>query len=434
MAQPPCMPLLDFYQAVHKPSRFVAEADVNDWYVFAINRFAAYLDRQPLLSDLTTETLEKYVNYMLAKGNAPATANGRMRHLTGIWRHAKRRGYVSNDVYLRKVREPKRLPTAWSPAEMESLVKAARQARGVFCGVHAAKWWPAVILFLYDTGLRRDAAFGTRFDEIDFAQKCVRIPAERMKNLCEQTFFLHDQTIEAILDSLPPRRQQLFPWPFRHQRALYGRFRRILKRAGLPSSSRDMFHKLRRTCATQLARHVGEAAAIQQLGHRTMTTIRAYIDVRFTSDHAGARALPRPGWDAPKNLTVEMGDAVPPPPLEPVSVRFSIANLTGAGDDVFARLNERRYLTGQDIRDGIDALEMKYQDFAMFVSVSASYLAKVMNGKEDVSPRLNQECRRKFGLQYTRDDEAIDCDPKPTPGGRKISPAGQRPVRKAGQP
>lgn len=305
----PEMTIKAFFEDVYKRLRLSgAGPGTIQQYEIAIGAFRKSLGRDGTLADFSEDNLVALSTETIERGLSPVTANMRIGSLSTLWRFAIRRRLIpdSGEVHnLQKLKVPHKLPTAWTEAEMERIVESCRLARGRFSGVPADKFWPALILVLYDTGIRRAAVFQIRFDEIDFANKMLRVPAERMKNLCEQYFRLHDQTIEAILNTMPPTRQMVFPWPFQHHYALYDRYRRILKRAGLSYGSRDLFHKLRRTCASHLARLVGESLAIQQLGHRDTSTIKRYIDPRFTANHDAALMLPRPNWVSPRLIEVE---------------------------------------------------------------------------------------------------------------------------------
>ncbi len=228
-------------------------------------------------------------------------------------------------------------------------------------------------------------------------------------NRGEQFFRLYDQTIEAILATLPPKRKLVFPWPFTHHRSLYGRYKTILRRAGLPFTKRDMFHKIRRTTASHIARLVGQALASQHLGHQNPDSIKRYMDPRFTANHQAAQWMPRPGWDNPRDIQVEVtASRETPQPLEPVTVRFTQAELRGEGDDVMARLVNKRLFEVQDIRDLIDAVGMEDQEFAKAIKLSPSWLSKVLRGRRDASWELSERIRRYLGFTRQHEDE-IDC-------------------------
>jgi hypothetical protein len=275
------------------------------------------------------------------------------------------------------------------------------------------------LLVAYDTGLRRSALLACRFDELDFDTRTLRVPAERMKNDCEQLYELSSQTIEAILATLPPRRSKLFPWPFRYERCLYDRYRRILRRAGLPHTSKDMFHKLRRTTASHLAAIAGEHIAIQQLGHRDTSCIGRYVDPRFTASHAHARHLPRPAWRNPRELLVESAASKPPAePLPPVTVRYALADLRGEGEDVLMRLRdnsgpEGRVLT-EDVNAALAVLGIFHVDFAAELGVTEQYLCSVLRGRMPMTLKLSDRIRVRLGVAKTagrqEEDEELEVE------------------------
>jgi integrase len=395
------LPLATFFTDVYQPAKETGRGPRwGQWYTAALSSFRKFLEREPTLGDLDADTITAWMRHSHKRGNSPVTINQRTKAMKSIRCFAVRKRYLPagdlDDVELLPV--PRRLPKAWSIAELDAIIRSARLARGRFFGVEAGKWWASLVLLMFDTGLRVQAAMAVRFDEIDFKEKLLRVPAERMKNDTEQYYRLHDQTVEAILDTLPPEREKLFPWPFEHYSALYGRFRRILIRAGLPSGKRDMFHKLRRTTATQIAARFGDALARQQLGHRTADCIRNYVDPRFTARHDLALSLPRPAWDNPRAVQVEVQHAPEPEPTENRVVQIDFDALTGKRD-FFAALAAKPRLSGDDVGRAIDMLGVKYRQIASAVGCSAEWLGKAVNGRVELSFRLEHALRVYFGLE-----------------------------------
>ena len=132
-------------------------------------------------------------------GQSPVTANSRARTLVSLWRLArcKRLPVPDGMEDFDFLRVPLKTPTAWLPDEMDRLLQSCLLARGRIGGIDAATWWVSFVLVLYDTGLRLSAAFAIRVDEVDFQNHMLRVPAERMKNRCEQYFRLSEQTLAA---------------------------------------------------------------------------------------------------------------------------------------------------------------------------------------------------------------------------------------------
>jgi integrase len=412
-------PVRDFLRDVYLPSRMLKNGcSIQQIYV-AISRFASFLGREPLLCDLTEDNVTQFMAAGLdqEKPLSPSTINSRFRMLKTLWAFAVRKRYIiigddNNLAAIERLRVPKRNPRAWTIEEMELIVRSARLARGRFAGVGAGLWWPALLLVLYDTGLRITAAMGIRFDEIDFKNKLLCVPPERMKNNAEQFFRLHDQTIEAIIATLPPRRKLVFPFPFQFKRSLYGRLRRILKRAGLPSTNLDLFHKIRRTTASHVSRLLGEQAAIRQLGHSDASCIKRYVDQRFTNDHMAAQYLPRLAWESPKILEVEATAIAPTAePLPPVSVRYSREDLRGEGVDVFERLVAQDQLSGPDVQEALVVLGIGVQEFAKQTGINARYMGQLLRGKLPIGGKAKLAIQRVLGIGRTNDgacDRLVD--------------------------
>jgi integrase len=414
------MPLREFLRDIYIPMRMAnSKGRSIQQLEVAINRFGVFIGHEPTLADLTETNVTAWMADGLKPRPAggresplsPSTINSRLRGLTTIWRYAVRRRYIAvgdqnNLEVIDRLRVPKRNPRAWAVEEMEAIVKSSRRAHGRFMGIPAKLWWPAFLLVLYDTGLRLQSAMGIRFDEIDFTNKLLCIPPERMKNNCEQFYRLHDQTIEAILATIPPRRTLVFPFPFTKNVAIYRRFRVILRRAGLPTTRLDMFHKIRRTTATHISRLLGEQVAIRQLGHSDASCIKRYVDPRFTNDHMASQHLPRLAWESPRLLSVE-ATAIEPPagPLPPVSIRFSRADLRGEGVDVFQKMLDHG-ITGPLVAQSLDVLGMRIVDFAAEVGMSKKYIGQVLAGKMPLSARAHQAISRALGLTCGRSGEA----------------------------
>jgi hypothetical protein len=95
----------------------------------------------------------------------------------------------------------------------------------------------------------------------------------------------------------------LFPWPFdrsqRPWRSLTDRLKQILQRAGLPDGRIHLWHKIRRTTATELTIKEGIEAARKHLDHSAESVTRRYLDPRRLDETKHSAAiLPRPQIDA----------------------------------------------------------------------------------------------------------------------------------------
>ena len=240
---------------------------------------------------------------------SPATVNKHRAHLLALWRFARKKKRLSGDEPdIEKTKEYKRIPEAWSLDEFQRLLTAATKADGTIVGIPAGSWWLALLLLMYDTGLRISAVMQLPANAMTDGH--LRVAAETQKQGAEQHFRLHEQTLAALTQMDGSRRtaaelakERLFPWPMDpggDWRTLRGAYRKILKAAGLPHGPREMFHKLRRTSATLLAAELGEEAASKHLGHSGLNVTRRYLDPSKIEQKSAVDALPRPKIPLPK--------------------------------------------------------------------------------------------------------------------------------------
>ncbi len=409
----PDLPVRKFYREVYRlcrPPRAVSERNYDPW-LDCLNGFRKYLGREPILADLNTETAAAWAGAMLEGGQSRSTINAKIARLKALSRFALRRRFATEAIDYERLRELRRLPEAWSVENMAAILTSARQATGKIVGVDADRWWVALLLVLYDTGLRRTAALGIRFNELDFTTKTLRVPAERMKNGVEQVFHLHDQTIAAIVDTLPPTREYLFPWPYKgaYSKCQNEWLRKIIVAAGLKCGPRDLFHKIRRTCATQIALKLGEHAAIHQLGHLSLVTIRNYVDPRFLANHTAARGIDRPGQEHPSTIEVEtMEEPVKRIPIKLLrTLHVFQREIDGTACDVLAMLLEKQHLSPRDVRSALRAMQMSYSEFAEAIGVSQRLMADIIERSRYVSRDVNTRAKVAIGLTYTYNRRAV---------------------------
>jgi integrase len=414
-SQPPML-VYDFFETVYKPLRLLqASPGTVQQYRIAVVCLDRFLDRRATLADLTEENVTGLMASILADGRSPVTANMKMNYLKTLARLAKRKGYIDADLSaVDKLRVNRRLPTAWSNRDMEKIIESCRVAEGRIGGVPAAAWWVAFVLIAYDTGLRRRALMAIRFDELDFETGILRVPAENMKTAVEQCFKLHPQTIDAILATVPPDRELVFPIHYLHARCFYVRFKVILKRAGLPFTGRDMVHKLRRTCASHIAARAGEALAIKQLGHLDPSCIKRYVDPTFTASHDLVGLLPRPSWLNPREVVVTRDDGPVYHLGQPLKIVLPADGLGHAGAmDRIMRSNE---MDAADLREAIAETGLSVDEFATEAKVSQAHLYRIIAQEQPLTRDMERRLRLAFGM-----------GPRPSKGAKRDTvPRGQR--------
>jgi integrase len=257
------------------------------------------------VSDLSAELVLGAASSLVRDPKAPrspATANRLISTIAAIWREAaKRSGAPPVPDDLPEYDVPKRAPVAWSPEELAKMLAEAAKESGYIGPVPASSWFSALLLFVYWTGARITAVMSTRVAALDVQTCTVKIDAEHQKHNADGTYDLPRDLVECLQSFGAEARglQTLFgDWPYdRGQvgwRALNRRLEKVLIRAGLPTTRRDKFHKIRRTFATQITAKRGIAVAQQMLGHSTLKVTEAYVDPRFVPRPKATEILDAP--------------------------------------------------------------------------------------------------------------------------------------------
>ncbi|KKN11616.1 hypothetical protein LCGC14_1024770 [marine sediment metagenome] len=291
--------LAEYIETIYVPAKIDLSARTVEQLVVAVRLFDRWRGAPVHLHDLSDELLCRFLRAYLATGKTASTVNGKRRAILCLWRHAFEEGIV--ELLPRKVpilREPRRMPEAWTLSEVEQLLAAARRLSGKVGEVERRDWWTALILSVYDTSGRIGAIQSTRTLDCNLAERYLIVRADHQKTNEDRLYWLSDQTTTIIAVIYEPRRERLFTWPY-GRRHLFYQFRRLVERAGLHADKRGMnlFHKLRRTSLSYCAAYDLELAR-RQAGHSTARlTQRHYIDPRIARQQSAVDVLPRPHCD-----------------------------------------------------------------------------------------------------------------------------------------
>ena len=271
-----------FFEDAYRPRRLNrAASNTIGCYRRSILRLGDYAACDVTLDQFSDWLLEGFLIWLDDSGRfSPHTINNSYRSpLLALWNFAYKRKLIDErpgDVP--KLHTPKRQPQSWSQEELASLLRAAAETTGLMSGIPAGRWWSALLMTLYDTGLRISALLAAECRQLDLSTGWLMIPAEVQKQNADQSFLLHPDTLRAIARTRPETRDCLFPHPWTTHHPLTSRFKEILSRAGLPHGRKDVFHKLRRTHATYLAAATDLKHVQASLGHSSPAVTLAYID------------------------------------------------------------------------------------------------------------------------------------------------------------
>lgn len=267
--------LLALYETTYEPLQLPLASDgCKQQHRSNIKLLSSVVGRAATLADFTDDNIARVCGFVLSRGRSPATANKIRAQLVALWNFAARRGLVSTWPTIRKYREYRREPTAWSKDQLHDLFEACRRVPGWIGPVRAYLWWITLHAVLWDSGLRIGACVQLHYDQIDWERGFLLVRAEQQKDAEDQWFRLHVDTL-ALLHRIRTERELIFPWPY-CACTLWNRYRRILVDAGLPTTRRDKFHRMRRSVASWFEASGGNATEL--LGHSSRAVTLAYLD------------------------------------------------------------------------------------------------------------------------------------------------------------
>jgi integrase len=244
-------------------------------YLYQLSRSAGlygqYIERVATVEDLADVSVSRWLIW-LERTHAQRTVAGHRANLLILWRFAARRQWCEWPVEVRRVPRPTPMPEAWTVEEVGRLVTATAQLPGP-----AGRWFRALILVGYESGLRRGDLFAVQRSQIQPDGIVIRQHKTGQPHLAP----LRPETVELVL-SLPGDTPLSCPWGPKWYGVLWARLRRL---AGVPDGC---CQRLRRTGATWIAASEGMDAASRWLGHQTPGMVRHYVDLRFVA--------PRPSW------------------------------------------------------------------------------------------------------------------------------------------
>lgn len=252
-------------------------------YRLQIRNFSTWLNRPAELDDLNDDTVVSFLSDFSEERSAGTTDKAR-RTLLLLWTFAVKKKLITDKPHDVPVFEsPDRCPEAWTVDEMQRLLKSARVALPLRQSRKrtiqwTARCWTALILTVYDTSLRIHSVLQCKRCDINLETGMLRTHGEHQKHGNDERQRLHPETVAAIkamIEEIGPT-ERLFPWPFK-ERLIWKHFKKILTNAKLSATSRDLFHKIRRTSYTMVHALLGPEAATQHAGHASNLS-KYYLD------------------------------------------------------------------------------------------------------------------------------------------------------------
>lgn len=287
----------EFFERVYAPAKLRGKSDKTVYqYQIQIGRFGTFLNHEPTLADLVDDTVTQFLAWIVAQGRTPATANKARNHLLALWRFAARKNLVREFPDVMPHREPRRVPKAWTQADLTKLFGTCDCVAGGWNGILAADWWIALHAVMWDSAERVGAVMQIEWCWIDLETGWLIVPAEARKFQREdKAFLLHPQTVGYLEKIRHSGSKFVFVWPWTRQ-TLWIRYAKILADAGLPTDRKSKFHRMRKSAASWFEAAGGNATDL--LGHTARRTTEAYLDPRIVPKPQASNLLFRPDLGA----------------------------------------------------------------------------------------------------------------------------------------
>lgn len=273
------MTLLDFLDRVYLLERDLAASSE---YQFrrSVCMLQEYAGRELTTHCLTADLLNAFIRDRLKVLAAKTVAKVRGDVLC-LWRMAYEHSeHAEYPRRVRKVKVPRKVPSAFSQEQLRAVVEAAALIGGAYEGgtIPRGLWWNAFLRTAFDTGLRRSDLLALRRAQIG-AGGVLAVPIAKL-NGSEHVCRVRPSTLAAIEATFPPARSLLFPWSMT-KRMFFLHFHKICNLAGISSTKGLGMHQVRRTGATFIEAHQPGIAG-RFLGHLTPGLAeRHYIDPRI---------------------------------------------------------------------------------------------------------------------------------------------------------
>lgn len=286
------MTLMDLFSSEYAPLRRLGAKSVN-CYMVSLRHFDRHLGEAARLDHLTDLTVARFLSARERETCRATAARDRVQ-LLALWRYAARKrmrdskGEILPFPEVPIMRAPARVPVAYTADDVALLIREARRMTGMIGTIKEAEWWSSLLLALWESGERINAALHLKWREVDLTGRRITFRAETRKNQTRDIDRVISPTLAAWLSSrLQGPNELVWPWD-RNACRLWGRLQGIAQRARVQYRG---FHGIRRAAVSY-----AEAAcpgAGQRLADHSSPSItqKSYLDPRIVPQGPAATDL-----------------------------------------------------------------------------------------------------------------------------------------------
>lgn len=288
----PTMTVMELLVDLYAPLRGLNDRSIV-LYRGTIDRLREFLEREPVVDDLTDLVVAKFLAARLRSKNrgraiSPATVRKDQAHLNCLATFAVKRGITKSWLLVAPVKVAQKIPSAYTIDDITAIVLRARKRRGTVGSVPAKWFWPTLVKLCFFTGERISSVLALTWADIDLGKGTVLFPGERRKGKSRDILRpIPPDLVDELRAHAGEPLGRVFPWDRLHL-SIYNSLRALVRQAGVVPRG---FHGLRKSAASYVAAGGGDASVF--LAHENPRLARKYyIDPRIAGIPSSLHLLP----------------------------------------------------------------------------------------------------------------------------------------------
>lgn len=247
--------------------------DTAKWLRYVAGRYSRWLKHPATVIDLADQPVNEWLAALLVDGLTRRTVRGYRGALVMLWRYAVEIGLLdAPPKRLRRIKVPKLIPQAWTQEEVGRLLTQAVAFSGFYrCGVRRSTYWLAVVLAIWESGLRIGDLLRLRKDQIGADG---RVCVTQRKTSWPVVFRFSERTMVLVREITAAHDGPLLFGGVVSRKWVFVTFKRLATNACLTGGTK----KIRKSGATAVERDT-KGAAPGYLGHKGGTVAyEFYVD------------------------------------------------------------------------------------------------------------------------------------------------------------